>query len=87
MSDMISRESALAIVGPMQWSNSPVAAVAAYDAYRAISAIPAAQPAPVTVEDVRDAILKGMHIALTTPIEEVPEAIESALRALAGDKP
>lgn len=43
--EMIRRGEVLAIVGPMQWSNSPIAAVAAGDAYRAIAAIPAA-PAP-----------------------------------------
>ena len=44
-------------------------------------------PAGVTVQEaMRDGIVKGMHIALTTPIEEVSEAIAAALRALSGDR-
>jgi len=44
--DLIRRGDALAIVGPMQWSNSPIAAMAGCDAYKAIAALPAMQPAP-----------------------------------------
>jgi len=55
---------------------------------RAILAIlDAPAPAGVTAQEVmRDGIVKGMHIALTTPIEEVPEAIAAATRALSGDR-
>jgi len=47
----IRRGDALAIVGPMQWSNSPIAAMAGCDAYKAIAALPAVQPV-VTVNTI-----------------------------------
>jgi hypothetical protein len=42
--DLIRRGDVLAVIGPMQWSNSPIAAMAACDAYKSIDAIPAADP-------------------------------------------
>jgi hypothetical protein len=42
--DLIRRGEALAIVGPMQWSNSPIAANAASGAHKAIAALPAVTP-------------------------------------------
>jgi mannose/fructose/N-acetylgalactosamine-specific phosphotransferase system component IID len=32
-------------------------------------------------DDIEAAIIKGMHIALTAPIETVPDAIKEAIRA------
>ena len=48
--DLIRRGDVLAIVGPMQWSNSPIAAVAGVDAYRAVSALPADERVDKLVE-------------------------------------
>jgi hypothetical protein len=45
--DLIRRGDVLAIVGPMQWSNSQIATIAASDAYKAIRALPAATPRPM----------------------------------------
>lgn len=41
----------------------------------------------VRLDEARDGIIKGMHIALTTPIEQVPEAIAAAIRALPAPTP